>query len=108
MADEKNVHVEVVRNGYTFGRQGHPKGSVLMMTEAQFKATRQIEPHYVEKITATEFNERSGQVAPVVLDPADRTSSMSPASAAEADRAAAEQEAAEKEAAKAAKAGEGK
>jgi hypothetical protein len=85
MAETKKHYVKVVRDGYTYMRQGHPKGSVMEVSETQLAASKEIQPPYLEEITKADFEKSTGQVEPVALDP--EGSSLAPAAAEEERRA---------------------
>jgi hypothetical protein len=80
MAEEKGVVVEVVRDGYTFGKTGIPRGTKVRLTQAQFEATQKISPPYVRKVEAGTAKEQ-GEVQYATAR------SIGPAAQAEYDKA---------------------
>jgi hypothetical protein len=52
MANEKTFPVRIVRGPYVFRGRSIPVGTVVQVTEAQFRAMTRVSPPYAERVEA--------------------------------------------------------
>jgi hypothetical protein len=71
MADEKTFPVRITRENYTFRNERIPVGTIVEVTDAQFRDMTSVEPPFAEKVKAAEAKAAGSEVVPLAAPEAD-------------------------------------